>query len=67
LRELDIEALLQVGHLKPELRENPEALGRAVYGALDLALDNEKCAIWGSAQGAPVARDAGNTRVSQRK
>jgi hypothetical protein len=46
LRELDIEALLQLGHLKPELRENPEALARAVYCALDLTLDNEKCAIW---------------------
>ena len=45
LHRTDIEAMIRLGHLKEEELQDAEALGRAVYGVVDLFLDNAKVAI----------------------
>ena len=45
LHRTDIEAMIRLGHLKEEELQDPEALGRAVYGVVDLCLDKAKVAI----------------------
>jgi len=45
LHRSDIEAMIRLGHLKQEEVQDAEALGRAVYGVVDLFLDKAKIAI----------------------
>jgi len=45
LHHRDIEAMICLGHLKEEERHNREALGRAVYAVIDMALDSAKYAL----------------------
>jgi hypothetical protein len=45
LHERDIEALVRLGHLREKERQDLDALQRAVYSAVDMALDRAKLAI----------------------
>jgi hypothetical protein len=45
LHDIDIKALVYMGYLKPEQRQNPESLAIAVYCAVDMELDAAKYAI----------------------
>ena len=56
VHEKDIEAMVWLGYLKEEERDDPEALGMAVYCAVDMALDEAKYSI---------ARDRAHSNVTR--